>query len=215
MPRPMIISALAGAVLITAMPDAQAQSSNSISRWDGPYAGVMGGGVWGSLKASRASTDLVWSGFTGYGFQLSALYFGGEVDITVGGARNLTTLSASRSISADVDWSLSARGRIGVVLDGAMIYATAGPAFARHKYEATDIGTRFSASAIAQGVVWGAGLETRLLPFLGVRFEALHYDYSMGNETVSKAIRGSVSGALIQGVTMDETVVRTGVFFRW
>lgn len=204
--------------IVLASERANAQNLLPRGEWGGTYWGVAAGGVWGNVIAAERNSDFVRTGIAGYGFQLSRLYFGGELDATLGGARNLTRLSSSNSISAEVNWSVTARGRIGFAFDdGLLAFVIAGPAWASQKYELSTPSSPSASvtSEIVRGVVWGGGVEMKLLPFVSGRIEAMHFDYGMNYAPLSKAFQASLSTAASKGISTDETVVRAGLIVRW
>lgn len=212
-PLVLLLSSLSN--LLSAQP-VIAQSLVPNGEWGGSYWGATAGGVWGNLKGANSSAELVWTGFAGYGAQSGAFYLGGELDTTLGGANSLTQLTPALSVSAEVDWSLTGRARLGYALsDGLLLYGTAGIAWSWQRFETAPLVGVATNAEIVRGVVWGGGLEVRLLPIASGRLEALHYDYSGSDTSFSKALRSSLTNAAANGISADETVVRVGLVVRW
>lgn len=195
---------------------ANAQSLIPGSGWSGPYWGLTGGGAWADVQGAKGSSDLVWSAHAGYGLQLSALYIGAEVDGSWGGARSSSYLSPLYSSTLEVDWSATARGRVGLVVGGALLYATGGAVWSGQTFGVHTLGSELSSSSrIVPGVVFGAGIEIKLLPFVSARIEALHYDFSAQGSRFQDAIPAGLSAGAAGGLNLDETVVRAGFSLRF
>lgn len=205
-----------GLAVLVAPTGASAQNLIPGSGWSGPYWGLTGGGAWADVRGANSSSDLVWSAHAGYGLQLSSLYLGAEVDGSWGGARSSSYLSPLYSSTLEVDWSATARGRVGVVVGGALLYATGGAVWSGQTFGVHALGSELSASSkIVPGVVFGAGVEIKLLPFVSARVEALHYDYSAQGARFQDALPASLSATARSNLNLDETVVRVGLSLRF
>jgi outer membrane immunogenic protein len=203
------------AALLLAGP-ANAQSLLTGSSWSGPYWGLTGGGAWADVKNASKSSDLNFSGHMGYGLQISSLYFGGEVDAAWGGSSATTNISALYSSSLSVDWSASARARAGFTVAGALLYVTAGTAWSGQTFGVHSLGRELSTSTkTGPGLVYGAGIEMKVLPNLSARIEALHYDFSSQDARFRDALPSSIAGTARKGIDLDETVVRAGLTLRF
>nr|WP_306268340.1 outer membrane protein [Pararhizobium sp. IMCC3301] len=140
--------------------------------WTGLYMGPMLGYIWGNLDpntGAKVDTDgLLLGGFVGYNFQMGALVFGAEADIA------MTSMDGSENgTDGDVDWTGSARGRLGYTWDRHMIYGTAGLGFLSADIDlggASDENTHV-------GLVVGAGLETMVNQSFSARGEYLYSGY--------------------------------------
>lgn len=184
--------------------------------WSGPYWGLTGGGAWADVKGANSSSDLAWSAHAGYGVQLSALYVGGEIDGTWGGANSTSHLSPLFSSSLEVDWSATARARVGVVIAGALIYATGGVAWSAQTLGIHSLGAELSShTSTVPGAVFGAGVEVKVLPFVSARLEALHYDFSSQSDRFRDTLPASLSAGALRSIDLDETVVRAGLSLRF
>lgn len=206
--------ALIAAVVMGAAP-ASAQSFVP-GGWSGPYWGLTGGGVWSDAKHAKKASDLALSGHIGYGVQIANLYLGAEVDGTWGGSSTTSYFSPLYSSTLDVDWSATARGRAGFAINGILLYATAGVAWSGQTIGVHSLsgGETVSTKTIA-GLVYGAGIEMKVLPFVSARVEALHYDFSAQGKSFADALPASISAATRNGLNVDETVVRAGVSIRF
>ena len=196
--------------------EAEAQSLIPGSGWSGPYWGVTGGGAWGDVKTGTKTSDLVWSGHLGYGLQVSALYFGAEVDGTWGGAKTGSYLSPLYNSTLTVDWTATARARVGLAAGGALMYVTGGFAWSEQTLGTYHLATPLSTTSKAiPGAVFGGGIEVKVLPFISARVEALHFDYSEQSREFSSAIPAGLSSGTWKGLGLDETVVRAGLSVRF
>jgi outer membrane immunogenic protein len=204
------VSVVAGAL---ASP-AKAQSLIPGGGWSGPYFGATAGGAFARVKNASSSSDLTWTGHLGYGFNISSLYLGAEVDATWGGATATTALSPLESSKLTLDWSTSARARVGIAGNGILLYVTGGAAWSGQSLAVASVlnGSSTSTKTIP-GFVVGAGLEMKLLPYITGRIEALHYDFSSANPNFRVAIPAGFTALTNRG--LDETVVRAGISLRF
>lgn len=210
--RLVMVAGLLG--LLTAGP-AAAQSLLP-GGWSGPYWGLAAGGAWSDARDATRFSDLALSGHIGYGVQFSSFYVGAEADATWGGMSHTSVLSPLYAASVDVDWSATARGRAGIAIAGLLVYATAGAAWSGQSVGVHSLGQDLSSSSkVVSGLVYGAGVEMKVLPFVSARIEALHYDYAAQGNSFSDALPASVAATARKGLDLDETVVRAGVSLRF
>ncbi len=91
--------------------------------------------------------------------------------------------------SAEINWVVSLRGRLGLTSMRSLFYTTAGIAWADANYSALDGGSCFcsggfgSISLNQTGFVFGGGLEHALSDRIFIRFEALHYMFGKRFDT--------------------------------
>jgi len=118
------------------------------------------------------------------------------------------------SMSRDLNWLASMRGRVGYTWDRTLFYATGGIAWGNFGYAAS---AAFGPSASASfsdtktGWVIGGGAEWAFSPGWSLRAEYLHYEFAGTSRTVPTA-GGTVSFGW-QDTSVD--VVRTGVTYRF
>ncbi len=192
---------------------ALAQSIIPGGGWSGPYIGITAGGAFANVKNATSASGLTWSGYAGYGINLSALYLGAEVDATWGGS-SAKIAGPLQTSELEVDWSTSARARVGVTFGGVLLYATGGAAWSRQSLGVASLaGGAGSTSKTLSGYVVGGGVEMKLLPFVSGRIEALHYDYSSGATDLQVGLPAAAISASSRG--LDETVVRAGISLRF
>ena len=216
MARRKILMAVFGLATLVVPTSAGAQNLVPGFGWSGPYWGLSGGGAWADVRNAKTSADLVWSGHAGYGLQLSSVYVGAEVDGAWGGTKSTSYLSALYSSSLEVDWSATARARVGVVAGGALLYVTGGAAWSGQTLGVHSLGHELSTSSKSiPGVVYGAGVELKILPFVSARLEALRYDYSSQSARFGDAIPAGISSGAWKNINLDETVVRAGLSLRF
>ena len=108
--------------------------------------------------------------------------------------------------TVDSDWNGTIRGRLGVTVGPALLYATAGYAWSGISLtERTAAGTQLKSHGTFEGAVYGVGAEAYVLPSVSFRLEALRYDY--GAEKLSVAAGTSA----LQNLDHADTVVRAGL----
>jgi outer membrane immunogenic protein len=118
------------------------------------------------------------------------------------------------SMSRDLNWLASTRGRLGYTWDRTLFYVTGGIAWGNFGYAAS---AAFGPSASASfsdtktGWVIGGGAEWAFSPGWSLRAEYLHYEFAGTSRTVPTA-GGTVSFGW-QDTSVD--VVRTGVTYRF
>jgi len=121
----------------------------------------------------------------GYNYQLGNAVVGIEGDWSDANLKSSNTLTAgpfTYTASEKVKWLASVRGRAGLAFDRTFLYGTAGAAWARADFSATDspVGPAFqtlSESRTVNGMVYGGGVEWALWDNLALRAEYLHYDF--------------------------------------
>ncbi len=180
--------------------------------WTGAYLGVHGGAKWSDVDTDFSSTfsatDVTGGGHAGYNIGLGALVIGIEGDASLDSARYGFTSLDGGTGTFETDWSGSIRGRIGMPIGPALLYATAGYAWTEATLnEMTSTGASFSSSHTFNGVVYGLGAEAYVLPNLSLRLEALRYDYASDDLSLTDARN------LLGEFDPSETVVRAGITF--
>lgn len=181
--------------------------------WTGVYAGVHGGANWSDVDfsnlGSASSTAFTGGGHIGMNMNFGSLIAGVEGDWDYDDSSyGYFVLPSGTTGNLDVDWTATLRGRLGMNVGPALLYATAGIAWSeRSVVETTAAGVSASNSQLLTGVVYGIGAETFVMPNLSLRLEALHYDY--GSEDIS--ISGAA--AAVKEIDPSDTVVRAGITF--
>jgi outer membrane immunogenic protein len=180
--------------------------------WTGAYAGFHGGATWGDVDINNVgsfdTSAATGGGHAGFNLGFGSFVAGIEGDLNYDGSETGFTIAGGGRGNLDVDWNASLRGRIGVPVGPALLYATAGFAWTEKTLASTSAaGITSSTSHTFNGVVYGIGAETYVLPNLSVRLEALRYDYG------SDALSFSGAAAAAQDIDPGDTVVRAGVTF--
>ena len=213
--RKTLIAAL-GAAAASGPVSSGAQSLTPGGSWSGPYWGLTGGGAWNDVKGTTGSADLIVSGHLGYGIQFSALYLGAEIDGTYGGTKSTSYLSPLYSSTLEIDWSATARARLGLAADGVLLYVTGGAAWSGQTLGIHGLGAAPAASSsVVAGTVLGAGVEMKLLPFVSARIEGLHTDYGSQGSRLRDALSAHLSSGSWMDPRAQETVIRAGLSIRF
>lgn len=159
-----------------------AHADGAFGPWTGLYAGVHGG--YGSVTSAPEPFDV--DGFVG-GFQLGYLH---QFDQLVAGVEvdySPTELSDTESQDAGLlgpvsaklsgDDLVSVRARLGTTWQGALIYATAGYAWADAsvKVSLPAFGISETRTEGVDGFVAGGGFEMMIMPNVSARLEGLRY----------------------------------------
>ncbi len=150
-----------------------------------PFSGLYIGGAIGAADGQIRDSDgfklprdgLTASALLGYNHRLANMP---GIVVGVEGDIGLTDISGSQSaegftIRGSTKYLGSMRGRLGKAMGDSMLYATAGIAMTDGKIGVDDIGS--ASKNRINGLVYGAGFETFLLGNMGVRLEALRYEW--------------------------------------
>jgi outer membrane immunogenic protein len=176
-----------------------------------PFQGLYIGGAIGAADGQIRDSDgfklprdgLTASGLIGYNHRLPGLVIGGEADL------GLTDISGSQSaagftIRGSTKYLGSVRGRIGKAMGDSMLYATAGIAMTDGRVSVDDVGS--ASKNRINGWVYGAGFESFIFGNMGIRLEALRYEWRP---------EGLTSDAIDTGkLKSHDTHVRAGLVFR-
>lgn len=213
-PRALIASAIAvsASALSAPLTSSTARAGFLAPIWNGAYVGFHGGAKWGDIDTDFSSkvqaTDITGGGHIGYNLSLIGVMVGVEADANLDSSKFGFDVMGGGTGTFEADWSGSLRGRIGIPVGPVLLYATAGYAWTSATLnEVTSGNGSFSASHTFNGVVYGLGAEAFVLPNMSIRLEALRYDYS--------AEEISISGAqnALEEFDPSETVVRAGLTF--
>jgi outer membrane immunogenic protein len=180
--------------------------------WTGAYVGAHGGAKWSDVSTdfstNLSATDITGGGHIGYNIGLGGIVIGLEADASLDSSKFSFSPLGGGSGSYESDWSGTIRGRIGMPVGPALLYATAGYAWTDATISQTSLGGgSFSSKHTFDGVVYGLGAETYVLPNLSLRLEALRFDYG--------ADKLSITGVknVLEEFDPSDTVVRAGVTF--
>jgi outer membrane immunogenic protein len=168
------IASLAGALLALPL----AAKAQSVSEWQGPYAGLNAGGLWGSTSATIGENNTV-GGFNGngggfiggaqagYNWMVGPVLLGGEMDFQGSTeTQNLLGGAGGSPITATsaIPWFSTFRARIGYPVGSVMPYLTGGAVWGHQTLSGFDsaAGGNFSASNNFWTYAVGAGMEGRI-----------------------------------------------------
>lgn len=180
--------------------------------WTGFSIGVQGGYNWnkgdfvvGGVPGTF-SGDLnggMLGGFAGYNYQFSNQWVVGvEGDLERNWADGTTAIGAV-SFGTSLDWQGSIRGRVGYSFDRALLYGTAGWAFARGEAEFPPLG---SDKANFNGFTIGAGLD---YAFTDMVFGRVEYRYTnFGDRDFNFS---GLAGSGTVNADFDQHAVRVGL----
>jgi outer membrane immunogenic protein len=185
----LVAASFLAAVVVTPV-TAHADERNP---WNGLYVGVNGGYAWqdvgGVFDGSDAATDLsgidlngaVIGGQLGYNFQSGQFLLGIEGDASVL-THDDTVFSVdgvdTESLTGDLAYLASIRGRLGWAINNWLLYGTVGWGAAEFKFTENAPSVPFTGTVRIrdQGVVFGGGVEWMLAYGVSVRGEYLRYD---------------------------------------
>lgn len=158
--------------------------------WSGSYFGGHAGYVRSSVDWSAALTGARYrmgrGGFSGgvhagHNLQQGSWVYGVEADINIGDLRrSIGVAGTDVTLSAELEWFGSVRGRVGVVNDRWLVYATGGYAFGNFSNSLVSpllLGVRGAFSEMRHGWTLGAGLEYALASNFTARVEYRYSDY--------------------------------------
>ena len=144
--------------------------------WTGFYAGINGGGGWGSAGNLDTSGGFV-GGTLGYNWQSGQAVFGIETDLAWSGIDGSGTLGTTTG-SAGTDWFGTVRGRIGYAWDRTLLFASGGLAYG-NVHATTPFQSIDTTNA---GWALGGGVEFALAGPWTAKVEYLHID--LGSSTI-------------------------------
>ena len=165
-----------------AFPNAPASAGGLLAPiWSGAYIGLDAGAGWGTVRDATYSQSIDLAGLTGglhagYNFQIGNIVLGAEADAILSGAGATLPLGPASSVSLDLNWAASIRGRLGFAFGPLLLYGTGGVAWSQLAYDSQLAGASVSdGKSTLSGYVIGGGIEAKIMPNAAVRIEALHY----------------------------------------
>jgi len=205
--------------------------------WTGFYLGAHLGGTWGSSTAngetgvtlddswSASPSGLVAGATLGYNWQLGPVIYGIEGDLgnlgLAGSGGYYVPWGYDASTTTDTGFYLTLRGRLGVLLNGWMLYATAGYLGADTTVDVLEACDAFctepsvsaSSSSFRNGWTIGGGFEAALQDAWSVKVEYLYFD--LGSTTLTTPAGAGGLGANTWHVDTDGSLVRAGINYRF
>lgn len=166
----------------------------ALFNWTGFYLGGQIGYAWARdrqdlftnagaflVTTDNSFTGFVGGGHAGFNMQSGQLVYGVEVDFE---GKSLNTSFpvgapfAATTFTVKSDWQGSIRGRLGLAVDRALLYATGGVTFANYNHTYTTVPGFFdSVTKIRTGWTVGAGLEWVLAANWTARAEYRYTDF--------------------------------------
>jgi outer membrane immunogenic protein len=180
--------------------------------WSGFYAGINGGGGWGSSSWDSPPTgdsDLsggVIGGTLGVNYQVNQVVFGLEGDIDWSNIKGTTVTNCPLGCQTRNDWLGTIRGRAGFAFDRFLPYVTGGAAFGDIKASTPGFA---GGSATKAGWALGAGLEFAVAGNLTAKVEYLHVNLGSFDCGVS------CGGVAPDNVDFHANLIRGGLNFRF
>lgn len=169
-------------------------------------ANIEGGARPGFVHLDRIGATA--GGQIGYNYQFGQYVAGVEADIgftdfsdrrTIGTAQLMTGAALNNRFRSKIDYLGTARARLGVTMDRALVYATGGLAYGRAEHSVTMFGptgnVQFDGGRekTEVGFAGGAGVEYAITPRVSMKTEYLFYD--LGRRTVNVAVIPGSGGA--------------------
>jgi outer membrane immunogenic protein len=213
-------------------------SSPATVGWRGLYGGAHLGGAWGSTTAydtsginslsdywSAAPSGVVAGLQLGYNWQNGPVLYGVEGDLGYLGlagsaASTYVPFGYDASTKTDSGFYMTLRGRVGVIMNQWVFYATGGyigtdtTVSILEACDAVTCGTQEnisgSNSSFRSGWTLGGGIEGELSPSWTAKVEYLYYD--LGSRTVTTHGTGGPNNWTID---TDGSLVRAGLNYRF
>ena len=204
----------------------------AVTNWTGCYIGVEGGGNFGRTRSVATGApnpavaglpltgtyDMsggIAGGTVGCNYQAGLWVFGLEDDFSWtnkrGSASDLPPFPTTAINRYSEDWLDTLRGRIGITLDRALLYGTAGAAFAGTSADVCNP-VCVADSKTRTGLVLGLGVEFAALQNVSVKIEYLHADFGSKTYFDPPPASGSVN---TRNVSLIDDVVRAGINWRF
>jgi outer membrane immunogenic protein len=185
-----------------------------VYNWTGFYAGINGGGVWGTSNWSNAlgassfnANGALIGGTAGYNWQMGSAVFGVEGDIDWSSIKGSgPTTCVVGGCETKNNWLGTFRGRLGYAFDRVLPYVTGGLAVGDIKAN-TALG---SASETRAGWTAGAGVEAAITGPLTAKIEYLYAD--LGSMNCATTVCG---GAAATNVNYHANIVRAGLNYHF
>jgi outer membrane immunogenic protein len=208
---------------------AHAYAPPSVPAWAGGYLGIQGGVA--SQHAffddsdcfftndcrhfDRVKTGGTAGGLAGYNWQQGSFVYGVEGDWSWLGAKAgdnaiVNGGNESLSISFDLNWLATLRGRAGLAFDATLFYVTGGLALGHVKNSVTSTSASFTQNQTKVGWTAGLGVEHMLSQHWTARAEFRYVDLGKTNVACSSATdfndcvgfgyRGDFSNTLMMGL---------------
>jgi outer membrane immunogenic protein len=157
-----------------------------VYNWTGLYVGIHGGYAWGDFSGLDIDGGF-FGGQIGFNWQApgSPIVFGIELDSAWANIEGGVVTPGVGTLTSDINYQGSLRGRVGYAFNNALLYVTGGLAWMHNDLDVTvpvapfvvgvsDDNTHF-------GYTIGAGLEYAFAPNWSAKVEYLYADYGAEN----------------------------------
>ena len=174
----------------------------AVGGWEGAYLGVQAGIVGGTFEdsfppaplASVGANDLGGGSFGIYGgwnMQIDSIVLGLDAGLSYALVSGSGTNAADEVMIADIDWTASARGRVGYAVDDLLFYAAGGLAAAHASVTISSLDG--SAEDTLVGWTVGAGVELAFNENWVGRAEYSYADYGALGYIIGGVDEGEVA----------------------
>ena len=179
----VLVASLAQAADLPPRTDAYAPSFTAPTpamNWTGFYAGVNAGYSWGGMTVFANTVFGAFNGAqigptVGYNYQMGQFVLGAESDWDWSNAKGTGALAGPVTSNIKMTNLFTLRGRLGMSLDHALIYATGGYAGGTLKTAvSTAAPATFAANDWRNGYVLGFGIEYAFTNNISAKAEYLH-----------------------------------------
>jgi outer membrane immunogenic protein len=195
-----------------------------VDDWTGVYIGGHVGYGWGNVLYTDAEEDDLpdmddWTidgwlvgGQIGANVQMDALVFGVVGDLAWTNITGDSEEAGDNTITTDINWLGTIRGKLGFAAESLFFYGTAGVAFAGIDHTLTDAWIDppdvFTDSATQFGWVAGIGAEVKVAENVSVFGEALYHDFGARDVSFDEGDEEANLG-------VNLTTVKVGVNFHF
>jgi outer membrane immunogenic protein len=180
-----------------------------IFTWTGFYVGANAGAVFGDFTKGAKFIDTK-TGFTGgitagYNQQFGQFVAGLEGDYNYSGLDGRGFSPTGSAVKGELTSFGTARGRLGVAFDRALVYATGGYAFGFNSLR----GGGFKDDNTSQGYVIGGGLEYAFTQNISAKAEYLYMPLRDSSSSSLSAM------GISRKTGIDANIIRAGVNYRF
>ena len=223
------------AALAADLPPAPAYKAPPVPRsysWTGCYAGIAGGGAWGTSNHTAESGPFTGQTITGdfnisgglvggtigCNYQAGNWVFGVEDDLSwvdkKGSGHDLAPFNLNAVSTTREKWLDTARGRLGFTWDRTLIYATGGLAVDGASVNICGLAGCVSDSRTVTGWTAGAGLEYAFWNDWSFKVEYLYADFG-SPRFINTPVRLGAGTILTRDVHLNDNIVRAGLNYRF
>jgi outer membrane immunogenic protein len=202
--------------------------------WTGPYIGLDVGGYFHRTESidqtvglipgfsgSLTADNVFVGGHVGYNWQWSMFVLGAEADISSPGSSSSTRYGPPgfgnpETLTTEIKWLSTVRGRAGVTFSNVLLYATGGVAFARisnTRADPTTLGFTLNDDSTRTAGVVGGGVEYKFDRNWSARVEGLWMKFP--DKTFNTIGFNNPALAYQTRFTNSVGIIRGGVSLSW